>query len=186
MTLTDLKEYIMSDLYRHRGRKGWPAVFKLLRKNRSFKITFWLRVAQYARTNKVPVLAQLSAWKYRQICHRYCIDFPFETQVGKGLIIYHCYGLVVNGNAIIGNNVMLAHQVTLAFENGGAPVVGDRVRIAPGAKLVGRVSVGDDALVGANTVVLTDVPVNSIAIGIPNRTIERTAPEGVERYFWPV
>jgi serine O-acetyltransferase len=185
MKTGELKEYLAADLYRHKGRKGTAAMLKTLRKNRSFKITFWLRLAQWARVSAPFGVKQLLRWQYRRVCRRYCVDLPETTQIGKGLIIYHCYGLVVNGKSIIGDNVMLAHQITLADERGQAPVIGDRVRIAPGAKVIGGVTIGDGVVVGANCVVVKDVPPNSVTVGIPNRVIAAPYDDDADRYYWP-
>lgn len=183
-TRAAFREAIQADLYRHKGRKGTSALLKTLRKNRSFKITFWFRVAKYYK-RKNPILGFVAKRMYRRVCRRYNIDLPLNTEVGKGLIIYHCYGMVVHEKAVIGDNCMLAHQVTLAFEKGAAPVVGDRVRIAPGAKVVGGITIGSGSVVGANAVVVKDVPHNSVAVGVPARVLDRPFVEAEERYFWP-
>lgn len=185
MNTAELKEYLAADLYRHKGRKGTAAMLKTLRKNRSFKITFWLRLAQWGRQSAPPGLKQLLRWQYRRVCRRYCVDLPETTQIGKGLIIYHCYGLVVNGKSLIGDNVMLAHQITLADEQGKAPIIGDRVRIAPGAKVIGGVEIGEGVVVGANCVVVKDVPPHTVTVGIPNRVIPHPYDDDAERYYWP-
>lgn len=184
MKFSELKEYIASDLYRHKGRKGTKAVFTCLRKKRSFKITFWFRLAQYVTQNNYPLIGPLVRAIYVRVCRKYCVDLPIKTKIGKGLLIYHCYGLVIHGDSIIGDNVMLAHQVTLASEKGKAPIIGNRVRITPGAKLVGGVEVGEGSVVGTNAVVVNDVPPNCITVGIPNKIINRPYEDDADRYYW--
>jgi serine O-acetyltransferase len=63
----------------------------------------------------------------------------------------------------------------------GSPRIGNRVDIGAGAKILGPITIGDDATIGANAVVLQDVPPNSIAIGIPARTIPRRPAYDVRR-----
>ncbi|MCI4671337.1 MAG: serine acetyltransferase [Bacteroidia bacterium] len=184
MTKAERKEAIQADLYRFRGSAGTSALIKALRKQRSFQITFWLRWAQYYTFNRKKIMGFICRRIYKRVCQKYHVDLPVKTKVGKGLIIYHCYGLVVHEKAVIGDNCMLAHQVTLAFEKGAAPVIGNQVRIAPGAKVVGGVSVGDNVVVGTNAVVVKDVPSNAVTVGIPNKILNRPFVDEENRYYW--
>ncbi|WNJ19756.1 hypothetical protein [Pontibacter sp. G13] len=184
MKFSDVKLAIQADLHRHKGRSGTKALIKTLRKSRSFKITFWFRLAQYMNQHMIPVVGHLIKWKYRRVTNRYCVDLPLGTQVGKGLMIYHCYGLVVHQDTVIGDNCSLSHQVTLAVEKGGTPVLKDKVRVSPGAKIVGGVTLGTGVVVGANSVVIKDVPDHAITVGIPNRIINRPYEDDANRYYF--
>lgn len=98
------------------------------------------------------------------------IDLPCETQVGRRLVIEHFGGIIVSGDTVIGDDVVLRHGVTLGLRHThrpGAPVIGNRVDIGAGAKILGPVHIGDDAVIGANAVVLTDVPAGALAVGVP-------------------
>lgn len=100
------------------------------------------------------------------------IDLPCEARVGRRLVIEHFGGIVVSGDAVIGDDVRLRHGVTLGLRRTGvpgAPVIGDRVDIGAGAKILGPVTIGDDAVIGANAVVLRDVPPGALAVGVPAR-----------------
>ena len=74
------------------------------------------------------------------------------------------YGIVVSRNAIIGKNATIYHQVTIGEGNGGAPVIGDNVYIGAGAKIVGKIKVGNNVRIGANCVVFMDVPDNCTVV----------------------
>ena len=108
------------------------------------------------------------------------IELPCEAQVGRRLRIEHFGGIIVSGDAVLGDDVVLRHGVTIGLKNThqrGSPRIGDRVDIGAGAKLLGPIRIGDDAVIGANAVVLQDVPSGALAVGIPARIIERrTAP----------
>lgn len=171
-------------MYRHQGKGGTVVMLKYLLKNRSFKITFWFRIAKYFSEAGIPLLGPIARRIYRLVTLRYCVDMPLSVQLGKGLLIYHAFGLVIHSDSVIGDNVMLSHQVTLATEKGGAPIIGNRVRISPGAKIVGGVTLGDGVVVGANSVVIKNVPPNCVTVGVPNRILERPFEEFAERYFW--
>jgi len=100
------------------------------------------------------------------------IDLPCETQVGRRLVIEHFGGIVVSGDSIIGDDVTLRHGVTLGLRRtgvSGAPVIGNHVDIGAGAKILGPVHIGAGAVIGANAVVLCDVPAGALAVGIPAR-----------------
>ena len=106
------------------------------------------------------------------------IDLPCETRVGRRLVIEHFGGIVVSGDAVIGDDVVLRHGVTLGLRRtgtAGAPVVGNGVDIGAGAKILGPVRIGDGAVIGANAVVLCDVPAGALAVGIPARIRQRGA-----------
>ena len=98
------------------------------------------------------------------------VDIPCETVVGRRFRIDHFGGIVISGDTIIGDDVIVRNGVTLGLRRtgvAGAPVIGNRVDIGTGAKILGPVHIGDDVGIGANAVVLSDVPSNSIAVGVP-------------------
>ncbi|QZA78934.1 serine O-acetyltransferase [Deefgea tanakiae] len=100
------------------------------------------------------------------------IDLPCETRIGRRLRIDHFGGVIISGDTIIGDDVILRHGVTLGLRHegqSGAPVLGDRVEVGAGAKILGAIKIGDDAKIGANAVVLKDVPCGAVAVGVPAR-----------------
>lgn len=97
-------------------------------------------------------------------------DIPLTGLIGGGLRLPHPNGVVIHQDARIGPNCLILQQVTLGtLESGGTPVIGGHVDIGAGAKLLGPIVVGDHAVIGANSVVVTDVPAHHVAIGIPAR-----------------
>jgi serine O-acetyltransferase len=86
----------------------------------------------------------------------------------------------VSGDAVFGDDCIIRNGVTVGLrhtERRGSPTIGNRVDIGAGAKLLGPIRIGDDVAIGANAVVITDVPSNSIAVGIPARILPRKAEE---------
>ena len=99
-------------------------------------------------------------------------DIPLNAQIDGGLMLPHPVGIVVHRDAIIGPNCLLFSQVTLGESNeAGAPILGGAVEVGTGAKILGPIRIGDRARIGANAVVLTDVPDGATAVGIPARII---------------
>jgi serine O-acetyltransferase len=105
------------------------------------------------------------------------VDIHPGAQIGEKFIIDHGTGIVIGETAVIGNNVLMYHGVTLGgtgndSSNKRHPSICDNVMIAAGAKILGNIRVGVGAKVGANTVVLKDIPPYSTAVGMPARIIE--------------
>jgi serine O-acetyltransferase len=107
----------------------------------------------------------------------YGIELPFSARIGRRVIFEHQHGIVVHGNAVIGDDCVIRQGVTLGIRRldrlTEAPVLGRAVNVGAGAKILGRVFVGDHAEIGANAVVLDDVPPHTLAVGVPARHVTR-------------
>lgn len=105
------------------------------------------------------------------------IEIHPGAKIGKGLFIDHGMGVVIGETAEVGDNVILYHGVTLGgtgkHKGKRHPTIGNNVVIGTGAKILGPVTVGDYAKVGANAVVLKDIPEYATAVGVPARIIRR-------------
>lgn len=100
------------------------------------------------------------------------IELPCEATVGSNLRMDHFGGIVISGYARIGDNCRIGNGVVIGIRHAGefgAPTIGNNVDIHPGAVILGEICIGDDVTIGANTVVITDVPDRSTAIGVPAR-----------------
>ncbi len=112
------------------------------------------------------------------------LEVPATLAIGPGLIITHTNGIVLGAGAI-GSNVTIYQQVTIGaleadfrFDPLLRPVIEDNVVLAAGAKILGTVRVGSGSTVGANAVVLADVPPGHIAIGVPARVQPKASQQG--------
>lgn len=106
------------------------------------------------------------------------IELPCEVTLGRRFIIEHFGGIIISGDAVFGDDCIVRNGVTVGLRHTlqrGSPVIGNRVDIGAGAKLLGPIRIGDDVAIGANAVVITDVPSNSIAVGVPARILPRQA-----------
>lgn len=107
------------------------------------------------------------------------------ARIGRRFFIDHGNGVVIGETAEVGDDVMLYHQVTLGGRSMARekrhPTVGDRVTIGAGARILGPVYIGSDAQIGANAVVVKDVPAGAIATGIP-ATIRFPKAKGEDPY----
>lgn len=98
------------------------------------------------------------------------IELPCEVPVGRGLVIEHAGGIVVSGFARFGERCRIRNGVVIGLarvDEPGAPQLGDDVDVGAGAKLLGPIRIGNRVCIGANAVVLCDVPDDHVAVGVP-------------------
>jgi serine O-acetyltransferase len=149
----------------------WPGIHALIAH----------RVAHALDAAGVPLLPRLISMVTRTLTG---IEIHPAAQIGSGLFIDHGTGVVIGETADIGNDVTLYQGVTLGgtgFATGKRhPTVQDNVTIGSGAKLLGPITIGHGAKIGANSVVITDVPPHSTVVGNPGHPVrvEGRRPEG--------
>jgi serine acetyltransferase len=114
---------------------------------------------------------------YRKMRNRYGIEIPYNAKIGRRVIIEHQGGIVIHGHSEIGDDSIIRQGVTLGnryldrpFD---APKLGARVNVGAGAKILGAVTIGDGANIGANSVVLKHVGAGETAVGIPAKILPK-------------
>ncbi|MDX1914166.1 MAG: serine acetyltransferase [Methylophilus sp.] len=101
-------------------------------------------------------------------------EIPINTQIGGGLLIPHPNGIVIHPAVSIGPNCLILQQVTIGVSaSEGVPEIGGHVDIGAGAKLFGAIKIGHHAKIGANAVVLIDVPDGRTAVGVPAKILNK-------------
>ena len=103
------------------------------------------------------------------------IELPYVTLLGRRVRIWHHGGIFIGARSI-GDDVQLRHNTTIGVLHRGAdefkPVIGNRVDIGPGVAILGAIEVGDDVVIGANSVVVKDIPAESTVFGVPARPVK--------------
>lgn len=119
-------------------------------------------------------IAILTIWLNRVI--NGCV-IGAKARFGDGLVLMHPVGVVVNSKVTGGENITIESGVVIGDEKGKAPVLGSNIFIGAGAKIIGGITIGDNVKIGANAVVVKDVPSNVTVVGIPAKIIDKKREE---------
>lgn len=108
-------------------------------------------------------------------CEVFCgIKLSYTVKVGRRVCLEHFGGMVLGARSI-GNDVTIRQNTTMGIKSSedinAKPIIEDHVDIGAGAVIVGNITVGHNSIIGANAVVLTDIPPNSVAVGVPAKVI---------------
>lgn len=149
------------------GAQTRGAQVKLMLSSDSYAITAIDRLRGFARDKHVPFVNH--ALRVVQTSY-FGIELGKDVTLGNGVWFIHPLGIVIGGNARIGNRVRFFGNNTVgtAKEN-GYPTIEDDVWVGAGARILGPVTIGRGARIGANAVVLQDIPAGAVAIGVPAR-----------------
>lgn len=169
-------EYIKSDLMAYTKNGSFFKKLKCFFLSHSFHVVLLIRIGMFIRKSPFvgPIFRVLIEYIIRIV---YASDISLNSKIGRSFIIMHGHDIVIGSSVIIGNHVKIFNGVTLGNKNtendiNQQPTIGNNVVIGTGAKILGAVVVGDKVKIGANSVVLINVPTNSIAIGVPARIVK--------------
>ena len=115
------------------------------------------------------------------------VQLPAAATIGPGLYLPHLGTIVIGSGCTVGGNCTIAHNVTIGHaggrsRTGGNPVIGDRVYIGPGAIVIGPITIGNDALIGAGAVVVKSIPPAGVVVGNPARLLGLTGSYALIKY----
>jgi serine O-acetyltransferase len=108
------------------------------------------------------------------------IEITIQCEIGPGLIFPHTQGIVI-GSVKIGENALIYNGVTIGakkmdvnFNPSSRPIIGNNVMIGSGAKILGSINIGDNVIIGANSVVTKSVPNDKLVLGIPAKEYSKS------------
>jgi serine O-acetyltransferase len=164
-----LKHLIAKDMMRYELRKPlslWLFIKVFyIQPIPGLKYTIILRYCQHYRRRNRMLFYFYFLW-LRRLKTKYGFDISYRTKIGEGLYIGHSGGVVIHGDAEIGDYCNLSQGMTIGIsirgKKAGIPKIGNRVFIGPGAVILGGITIGDDVLIGANAIVTFDVPAKSV------------------------
>ncbi len=174
-TLSGLRALIACDLFRLEGKGGTAHFLNYYLRDPGFRIVALFRICRFLRlrkTTKYTLYIPALLW-FLRVSRIYGVRLPLMCEVGPGFQISHWGGIWINPEVTIGKNFSISQSVTLGTVSragsSGAPKVGNNVGIGPGACVLGDITIGDHALVSANSVVLQSIPENGVVMGVPAR-----------------
>jgi serine O-acetyltransferase len=149
------------------GSPGWKNVLKTLLTDGT-PAMIWYRLIQWARRWRLFPFEMF----FNRVNTIFCgCVIGRGAEFRPGFVLIHSLGVVINGAVRGGANVKIEHQVTIGAERRQSPVLGADVFIGAGAKIIGPVTIGNGARVGANAVVVRDIPADSTVVGTPARVV---------------
>lgn len=132
----------------------------------AYPIMILFRIRMWARKFRIPVIGRLLRGLQTAL---YGIELGSEISLGHGVYFIHSVGIVIGGDSKVGDRCVFMGSNTIgaARFDGKGPVLGERVIVGAGARILGPINIGPAAIVGANAVVVKDIPAASLALGIP-------------------
>ncbi|GAB3793485.1 serine O-acetyltransferase [Dyella agri] len=174
-------DYIRSDLSAITNRASGFRAFRAALCTHTFHMTVLIRFGCWSRSRLgAPgnVIGAITEYLIRVV---YASDISCKAKIGRYFHVMHGQDIVIGSEVVIGEHCKVFNSVTFGNKDtedpsGNAqPKVGDNCVIGTGAKLLGGISIGDNVRIGANAVVLRDVPSNTVAVGVPARVITHTS-----------
>ena len=164
------KRLINSDLDAIRAQSGldnlpyWLLLLDMLHNNRYYRVLFYHRIGAIAST-------AISWYRPGDKYFRIRSGMP----IGEGMWIAHPYATILNAESI-GKNFRCIHCTTLGAGKNGIPTIGDNVSLGANVVIIGGVKIGNNVIIGAGSVVVKDIPDNSVAVGNPAKVIKTLPP----------
>jgi serine acetyltransferase len=141
-------------------RLSYALVARLLAGDNCVQATLLYRISRWLAARRLRLLAETVHAFSKLVTHT---DISPWANLGRGFYLYHGLGTVIGKGTTIGERALVCQGVT----TGRGPVIGDDVKLWAGAKVIGRVTVGDRSEIGTNAVVVSDIPSDCIAVGVP-------------------
>lgn len=133
----------------------------------------WYKAERWLYLHHIPVLPMMIKASIRILWGGV---IPYQADIGAGTLIgYQGLGVVIHKKCVIGKRCHISQNVTIGGTGGfpDVPVLSDNVEIGAGANIIGPVHIGNNVIIGAGAVVITDIPDNSVAVGVPAKVVKK-------------
>jgi len=174
MTRKEYKELLKSDFLRYSSDWSFMGRFKIYHTKPGYAWSHWYRKLCYQNSHSwMKPFAFITRLRFHSVSVKYGIDIPSHVKhIGSGFMIDHFSCIVIHTDAVVGDNVTVRQGSVIGTNGRGVPVVEDGVDIGAGAAVIGPITVGKGAVIGANAVVTKDVPPGGVVVGNPGKVIK--------------
>tara|TARA_B100000780_G_C21110587_1_gene448786 strand:+ start:1555 stop:2094 length:540 start_codon:yes stop_codon:yes gene_type:complete len=179
LNLAEFFKIVNADLKNH-GASSFLKVVLCLLFNMSFRLVLNYRIGYFlAQNRRIKVLNILILYLRKRQVKLFSSDISYNASIGKNIKFPHPISIVIGENSLIGNNVMIWQGVTLGShgkkknENKEYPTINDNVRLYTGCVLIGGITVGENSIIGANTLLNNSVESNSTVVGGASRILNK-------------
>lgn len=179
------------DIARYKKHRVHASVLNLCLAEQGLWALLLYRMASALYQSSLPILVKTPLLVLMRVGQKLIeiaagITLPHQATIGPGLYIGHYGNIIVSTDAVIGHTCNLSQGVTIGVsgrgQRRGVPILGNRVYISANAVVVGNITIGDDVVIAANSLVITDVAAHTTVMGVPARTINT---HGSETYLDP-
>ncbi len=165
----DAARWIVAGQFGEASSITFANFFKLYFRHLGLRATTWFRIASWFKQKRIPYFPGAIQ---RGLLKGFGFEIMSGADVGGGLYVAHPAGTVIMVQHL-GVNASIIAAITIGMRNEWAfPTIGDRVFIGAGARVLGKIRIGDDVVIGANAVVIDDVPDRATVVGIPGRIVK--------------
>ncbi|SFO36834.1 serine O-acetyltransferase [Pseudobutyrivibrio sp. JW11] len=175
MTKKEYKELLRSDFLRYSNDDTFIGRFKAYKMKPGYAWSYWYRKLCYQNSHSwMKPLAFITRLRFHSVAVKYGIDIPSHIKpIGAGFMIDHFSCIVIHVDAVIGSGVTIRQGCVVGTNGRGVPVIEDGVDIGAGAAIIGPITVGKGARIGANAVVIHDVPAGATVVGNPGHVVSK-------------
>lgn len=148
---------------------------------------FIYRISNYIYNSKLPFFIKKILLLFSILWQKWIeiitgISIPYSCKIGHSFYIGHFGNIIINANAVIGNNCNISQGVTIGVSgrgnNRGVPIIGDNNYIGANAVIVGKINIGNNCVIAANSLIIQSLKDNSTAIGVPSEVINYKGSKG--------
>lgn len=162
MNYGEYKQLVKSDRNRYNTNISHLKLFLM---NPCYRITVRYRKCKFYEEKKMArLLWFFERYIYNRTCIKYGCDIPSHVEIGSGFRMDHPQGVVINSKAKIGNNFTVKSGAVIGKNEKGVPVIGNNVLLGVHALVIGNITIGDNADIGAGAIVTHDVPENAVVV----------------------
>lgn len=181
MRLKQLLNLIKEDFKSYKINKQTKlALLTFYFKTPGFKVIVWMRICKYLSITKNKLFYIFARFKYKRLQIKYGIQIDYRLDIDGGFNIHHYGGIVINKDCKIGKNFNVRHNTTLGNTEKGVPKIGNNVYVGANSVIIGDVSIGDNCIIDAGSVVTKSFESDCVIAGNPAKLIKKIEKSGAD------